>query len=214
MLSAEKDRVRTIYETAAAKYDRSMRFSEPVLLGNARQWACARAQGEVLELAIGTGLNLALYRSDVRLTGIELSPAMLAVAKQRAAELDREADLRLGDAEELEFADASFDTVICTYALCTIPDDRKAISEAHRVLRPGGKLVLAEHVRSPVWVIRIGQRLLEPLMLRLDADHLLREPLEHVQAQGFAVDELQRTRLGCVERLAAHKVAGSAERDP
>jgi ubiquinone/menaquinone biosynthesis C-methylase UbiE len=206
--SAEKDRVRTIYETAAPRHDRGMRFSEPLLLGDARQWACARAQGEVLELAIGTGLNLPLYRSEVRLTGIELSPAMLAVAKQRATELGREVDLRVGDAEALEFEDASFDTVICTYALCTIPDDRRAISEAHRVLRPGGKLVLAEHVRSPVWVIRVGQRLLEPLMLRLDGDHLLREPLEHVRAQGFAVDELERTRLGFVERLAAHKLAG------
>jgi ubiquinone/menaquinone biosynthesis C-methylase UbiE len=137
------DRVRAIYEKDAPKYDRSMGFYERFLLGDARQWACARAEGDVLELAVGTGLNLPLYRSDVRLTGIEFSPAMLALAKRRAAELDREIDLRLGDAEALEFEDASFDTVICTYALCTIPDDRKAVSEASRVLRPGGKLVLA-----------------------------------------------------------------------
>lgn len=207
MQAAEKDRIKTIYEKDAPKYDRSMRFYERFLLGDARQWACARAQGDVLELAIGTGLNLPLYRPGVRLTGIELSPAMLALAKQRAAKLDREVDLRLGDAEALEFGDASFDTVICTYALCTIPDDRKAVSEAHRVLRPGGKLVLAEHVRSPVRAIRTGQRLLEPLMVRFEADHLLREPLEHVRAAGFVVDELERTRLGIVERLAAHKVA-------
>lgn len=210
MPTAEKDRVRTIYEKDAPKYDRSMGFYERFLLGDARQWACARAQGDVLELAVGTGLNLPLYRSDVRVTGIEFSPAMLALAKQRAAELDREVDLRLGDAEALEFEDASFDTVICTYALCTIPDDRKAVSEASRVLRPGGKLVLAEHVRSPLWAIRAGQRLLEPLMVRFEADHLLREPLEHVRAEGFVVDELERTRLGIVERLAAHKVVDNA----
>jgi ubiquinone/menaquinone biosynthesis C-methylase UbiE len=208
--TAEKDRIRAIYEKDAPKYDRSMGFYERFLLGDARQWACARAEGDVLELAVGTGLNLPLYRSDVRVTGIEFSPAMLALAKQRAAELDREADLRLGDAEALEFEDASFDTVICTYALCTIPDDRKAVSEAGRVLRPGGKLVLAEHVRSPLRAVRAGQRLLEPLMVRFEADHLLREPLEHVRAEGFVVDELKRTRLGIVERLAAHKVADSA----
>ncbi|HEV3093849.1 MAG TPA: class I SAM-dependent methyltransferase [Solirubrobacteraceae bacterium] len=210
MPTAEKDRIRAIYEKDAPKYDRSMGFYERFLLGDARQWACARAEGDVLELAVGTGLNLPLYRSDVRVTGIEFSPAMLALAKQRAAELDREADLRLGDAEALEFEDASFDTVICTYALCTIPDDRKAVSEAGRVLRPGGKLVLAEHVRSPLRAVRAGQRLLEPLMVRFEADHLLREPLEHVRAEGFVVDELKRTRLGIVERLAAHKVADSA----
>jgi ubiquinone/menaquinone biosynthesis C-methylase UbiE len=209
VLTAEKDRIRAIYEKDAPKYDRSMGFYERFLLGDARQWACARAEGDVLELAVGTGLNLPLYRSDVRVTGIEFSPAMLALAKQRAAELDREVDLRLGDAEALEFEDASFDTVICTYALCTIPDDRKAVSEAGRVLRPGGKLVLAEHVRSPLRTVRAGQRLLEPLMVRFEADHLLREPLEHVRAEGFVVDELKRTRLGIVERLAAHKAADS-----
>lgn len=206
MQTAEKDRIKTIYEKDAPKYDRSMGFYERVLLGDARQWAAVRAHGDVLELAIGTGLNLPLYRSEVRLTGIELSPAMLALAKRRAEELNLEVDLRLGDAEALEFRDASFDTVICTYALCTIPDDWKAVSEAHRVLRPGGRLVLAEHVRSPVWAIRAGQRLLEPLMVRFEADHLLREPLEHVRAAGFVVDELERTRLGIVERLAAHKL--------
>lgn len=212
MQTAEKDRIKTIYEKDAPKYDRSMRFYERFLLGDARQWACVRAQGDVLELAIGTGLNLPLYGAEVRLTGIELSPAMLLLAKQRAAELDREIDLRLGDAEALdEFGDGSFDTVICTYALCTIPDDRKAVSEAHRVLRPGGKLVLAEHVRSPMRAIRAGQRLLEPLMIRFEADHLLREPLEHVRAAGFVVDELVRTRLGIVECLAAHKAADSTE---
>ena len=209
MQTAEKDRIRVIYEKDAPKYDRSMGFYERFLLGGARQWACARAEGEVLELAVGTGLNLPLYRPDVRLTGIEFSPAMLALAKQRAVELNLEVDLRLGDAEALEFGDASFDTVICTYALCTIPDDRKAVSEAHRVLRPGGKLILAEHVRSPLWVIRAGQRLLEPLMVRFEADHLLREPLDHVRAEGLVVDELERTGLGIVERLAAHKVPRS-----
>jgi ubiquinone/menaquinone biosynthesis C-methylase UbiE len=207
--TAEKDRVRSIYEKEAPKYDRSMRFFERVVLGDARRWACARAQGDVLELAIGTGLNIPLYPSDVPLTGIEFSPAMLALAKQRAAELGRKVDLRLGDAEALEFPDSSFDTVVCTYALCTIPDDRKAISEAQRVLRPGGKLLLVEHVRSHLRIIRVGQRLLNPLMVRFEGDHLLREPLEHVRAEGLVIDELQRTRLGIVERLAAHKVGTS-----
>ena len=205
--AGEKDRVRAIYEKEAPKYDRGMRFYEWFVLGDARRWACARATGDVLELAGGTGLNLGHYPSDVRLTGIEFSPAMLDVAKRRAAELGRAADLRLGDAEQLEFDDESFDTVVCTYSLCTIPDDRRAVGEAARVLRPGGRLVLAEHVRSPVRLIRAGQRLLEPLMVRFEADHLLREPLEHVRAEDLVVDELERARLGIVERLAAYKPA-------
>jgi ubiquinone/menaquinone biosynthesis C-methylase UbiE len=201
----EKDRVRGIYEKDAPTYDRGMRFFERFILGDARRWACAQAEGDVLELAVGTGLNLAHYPPEVGLTGIEFSPAMLELAKRRAAELERDVDLRLGDAEQLEFEDRSFDTVVCTYALCTIPDDRRAVLEAKRVLRPGGRFFLTEHVRSPVPAVRAGQRLLGPLMLRFKADHLLREPLDHVRGEGFVVEELLRSRLGIVERLSARK---------
>lgn len=203
----EKDRIRAMYQKEAPKYDRSMGFFERFVLGDARAWACKRARGDVLELASGTGLNLPHYPHDVRLTGVEFSPAMLDLAKRRASDLGRDADLRLGDAEQLEFADASFDTVLCTYGLCTIPDARQAVREAARVLKPDGRLVLAEHVRSPVTVVRAGQRALNGLMVRFKADHLLREPLDHVRDEGLVVEELERARLGIVERLAARKAA-------
>ena len=202
---SEKERIRAIFEKEAPKYDRSMGFWERALLGDVRRWACSRAQGETLEIAIGTGLNLPYYAADVRLTGIEFSPAMLDIARRRATELGRDVDLRLGDAEQLEFADESFDTVVCTYGLCTIPDDGEAVREARRVLRPGGALVLAEHVRSPVTLVRAGQRLIAPLMLRLEGDHLLREPLDHVHAEGLVVQEQLRSKAGIVERLVARK---------
>jgi len=204
-MRSEKDRIRAMYEKEAPKYDRSMGFFERFVLGDARIWACQRARGDVLELAVGTGLNLPHYPHDVRLTGVEFSPAMLDLAKHRAADLGRDADLRLGDAEQLDFPDASFDTVLCTYGLCTISDPRQAVREASRVLKPGGRLVLAEHVRSPVTVVRAGQRALNGLMVRFKADHLLREPLEHVRDEGLVVEELERARLGIVERLAARK---------
>jgi ubiquinone/menaquinone biosynthesis C-methylase UbiE len=204
-MGSEKERIRAMYEKEAPKYDRSMGFFERFILGDARVWACKRAHGDVLELAVGTGLNLPHYPRDARLTGIEFSPAMLDRAKGRASELGRDVDLRLGDAEQLEFPDASFDTVVCTYGLCTIPDPRQAVREAGRVLKPGGRLVLAEHVRSPVTAVRAGQRALNGLMVRFKADHLLREPLEHVRAEGLVVEELERARLGIVERLAARK---------
>ena len=73
---------------------------------------------------------------------------MLDIARRRAGELGRPVELRLGDAQALEFEDATFDTVVCTLSLCTIPDDRAAVAEVRRVLRPGGRFVLLEHVRS------------------------------------------------------------------
>jgi hypothetical protein len=104
----------------------------------------------------------------------------------------------VSDAQAREFPDASFDTVICTLALCTIPDDRAAVSEAKRVLRPGGRFLLLEHVGSPVPPVRLGQRLLEPLMLRFEGDHLLLEPLEHLRAEEFDIERLRRWRAaGC-----------------
>lgn len=130
---------------------------------------------------------------------------MLELARQRAAELGREIDLRLGDAEALEFAHESFDTVVCTFGLYTIPDDRKAVSEVCRVLRPGGRFVLAEHVRSPNPMVRAVERALEPLTIRFEADHLTREPLEHIRAEGFNVERLERSKWGIVECVAATK---------
>jgi ubiquinone/menaquinone biosynthesis C-methylase UbiE len=201
----ETERVRTKYEDTASRYDRQIRFFEWILFGDGRRWVCSQANGDVLELAVGTGRNLPFYPDDVNLTGIELSAAMLEIARARAREVGHNAELRLGDAQALEFDDESFDTVVCTLSLCTIPDDRAAVAEAKRVLRPGGRFVLLEHVRSPVAAIRLGQRALEPLFVRFQADHLTREPLAHLQAEGFEVDRFERSKLGIVERASARK---------
>lgn len=210
----EKERVRTIFDKLAPKYDRNMGVSERIFLGGAREWACARATGDVLEIGIGTGLNLALYPPGARVTGIEYSAAMLELAKRRAGELGVAADLRLGDAERLLFDDASFDTVVSTYSLCTIPDDRQAAREAKRVLRPDGRLILAEHVRSPTTVVRVGQRLIDPLMHRIEGDNLLRDPLDYISEEGFTVEEVERSRVGIVECLVARKPKQEEEAKP
>jgi ubiquinone/menaquinone biosynthesis C-methylase UbiE len=185
-----------------------MGFFERILFADGREWACSQVEGEVLELAVGTGRNLPYYDRDVRLTGIELSPEMLAIGKRRAEELGREVDLRIGDAQALEFEDGSFDTVIITFGLCTIPDDRGALTEAHRVLRPGGKLVLLEHVRSPSLSVRAIQQLIDPLSVRFAADHLVREPLDHLADIGFEVESVRRLKWGIVERALARKAGG------
>src|SRR5437016_5589622 len=104
--TSENERVRRIQDKAAPRYDRQISFFERILFEGGREWACSRAEGEVLEIAVGTGRNLPHYRRDVRLTGIELSPEMLALARRRADELGHDADLRLGDAQELDFPDA------------------------------------------------------------------------------------------------------------
>ncbi|EHB50017.1 Methyltransferase type 11 [Mycolicibacterium rhodesiae JS60] len=126
-------------------YDREMQFVERMFFGDSRSWACSQAGGAALEVAVGTGLNLSAYPKGVALTGIDLSAQMLAIAKARAVELGRDVDLRQGDAHHLPFADESFDTVVCTFGLCAIPDTDAALDEMTRVLRPGGKLILVDH---------------------------------------------------------------------
>ena len=202
--ATETERVRRIYERDAPRYDRTITFFERVLFRDARKWVCSQASGEVLEIAVGTGLNLAHYPPDVPLTGIELSPAMLERARGRAADLGRHADLRVGDATALEFPDDSFDTVVSTFTLCTIPDARAAVGEVRRVLRPGGRFVFAEHVRSPSPSVRAGQRLLNPLTVRFQGDHLLREPLDYLRDHGFTTEKVECYGLGIVERGSAH----------
>lgn len=122
--------------------------------------------------------------------------------------MGRQVDLRVGDAQALQFADQSFDTVVFTLSLCSIPDDRKAIGEANRVLRPGGEVLLLEHVASPMPLVRAVQSLLDWITVRTVGGHLVRDPLVHVHAQGFQLERVERLKWGIVERVAARKAAG------
>jgi ubiquinone/menaquinone biosynthesis C-methylase UbiE len=130
---------------------------------------------------------------------------MLDLARKEAAAAGRKVDLREGDAQALGFPDKSFDTVTCTLSLCTIPDDRAAVRETFRVLRPGGRFILMEHVRSPIRAVRAGQNVLEPLFLRFEHDHLTRDPLDHLEHAGFQIESLTRLKWGIVERTVARR---------
>ena len=193
------------WDKQAARYDRAMSFWDRHLFGDSRPWACGRAAGEVLEVAVGTGRNLPFYPDGTRLTGVDWSPGMLAIARQRAADLGREADLRPGDAQALDFPDSSFDTVLCALGLCAIPDDRRAVAEMARVLRPGGRLLLVDHVAASTSVLRAGQWLYERITIPLAGEHFRRRPVVHVRELGFGIEETERFRLGIVERVCARK---------
>jgi ubiquinone/menaquinone biosynthesis C-methylase UbiE len=209
-LSKRDERLRRYWDKHAGSYDREMGFFDRHLFGDTRDWVCAQASGEVLEVAIGTGLNLPHYPDGVALTGVEWSPAMLDLARRRAQELGRQVDLRLGDAQDLEFPDGSFDTVVCTFSLCGIPDDRQAVAEMDRVLRPDGLLLLADHVEASRWDARVAQRLIDLVTIPLGGEHFRRRPITHVHALGYAIERHQRFKLGIVERLAARKPHASS----
>ncbi|WP_223166766.1 class I SAM-dependent methyltransferase [Nonomuraea sp. SYSU D8015] len=205
--AARPERLRRYWDKHAGSYDRQMGFFERRLFGDTRAWICSQATGDVLEVAIGTGLNLPWYPAGIRLTGIEWSPAMLDQARRRASGLGLGADLREGDAQALGFADASFDTVVCTFSLCSIPDHRRAVAEMVRVLRPGGLLLLADHVPATSWPVRALQRLLELVTVPVGGEHFLRRPITLVREHGLDLERHDRFKIGIVERLAARKPA-------
>ncbi|RSM88483.1 methyltransferase domain-containing protein [Kibdelosporangium aridum] len=200
-----QDRLQKVWDKYAERYDRDIGFMERLMFGGGREWVCSQASGHVLEVAVGTGRNLPFYPADTQLTGIDFSPGMLDVARQLAAKLGREITLTEADAGKLPFEDATFDTVVCTLGLCGFPDERAAIAEMHRVLKPGGRLLLLDHVGSHHKVILFGQRLLEKLTVKMLGDYQTRRPLPLVEQAGFVIERAERGKAGMVERLAARK---------
>jgi len=200
-------RQKRVWDKTAPGYDKQIVFFEKFWFAGGREWLGERARGRVLEVAIGTGRSLPHYPADVTITGIELSPAMLAIARQRAVGLGRDADVREGDAEQLPFGDASFDTVVCALALCTIPNPVAAVGEMRRVLGPGGRLLLLDHVGSSWPAIYAAQWLAERITARAAGEYFTRRQLPLVRAAGFRIVEAERLKAGTVERVHAVKPA-------
>jgi ubiquinone/menaquinone biosynthesis C-methylase UbiE len=133
-----------------------------------RQRVIAAAEGRVLEIGFGSGLNLPLYGTRVSsVTGIEPSAELLAIARRRGKTAGVAIDLIEGTAETLPLEDRSVDTVVTTWTLCTIPDAERALIEARRVLKPGGRLLFVEHGRAPEPGVARWQDRLDPLWWRI-----------------------------------------------
>jgi ubiquinone/menaquinone biosynthesis C-methylase UbiE len=196
--------VRDYYNEAARSYDSWMVSFDRFMLGRGRSRMCSRARGRTLEVAVGTGANLPHYPPDVTLRGVDLSPAMLTFAERRAHALGLEVDLAVGDAQRLDFAGDQFDTVTATLLLSTVPNPRRAVEEMRRVLRPGGRLLILDFARSPLAPVRWIEQALAPLTAR-SRFSLLRDPLDYLESVGFALDHVDRFRLGVIEEIVARK---------
>ncbi len=156
-----------------------------------RQKIVPLARGEVLEIGIGTGLNLPFYdRSRVKsIVGVDPALAMHPLALRRVEQAGLAVRMVGLSAEALPLPDRSFDTIVCTYTLCTIPAPDSALAEMHRVLAPGGKLLFSEHGRAPDESVRRWQQRLQPLWGPLAGGcQLGRDIPALLRAAGFQLD--------------------------
>ena len=201
------ERVRRYWDRTATRYDERVARVEERYLVPSRRWVCERAVGEVLEVAVGSGLNLPHYPPEAKLIGVDLSEGMLQLARRRAATARCEVELLRTDGSRLPFGDESFDAVVCTFSLCGFPDPRAGGEEMVRVLRPGGSLLLADHVGSTNPFIRLGQWVLQVITIPAEGEHWPRRPKRHVKALGLPIVETDRLHHGIVERLHASREA-------
>lgn len=197
----------------AAIYDPIMGRTEKAGLAAHREELLGQASGDVLEVGAGTGANLLLYGEGVRtITLVEPEKPMVSRLEKHIAQRRPDAKLLRAPAEDLPFTDASFDTVVSTLVLCTVDDQRRALREMRRVLRPGGRLLFIEHVRSEEEKLARLQDRMAPINVRIGHGcHCNRPTLEGIRNAGFKVTQLQHDTLKHAPRYIRPLIVGLAE---
>lgn len=171
------------------------------------------APGEVLEIGAGTGFNFSFYRNAKRVVAIEPGEALRRRAERRARSAPLPVEVREGDAHELDFADGAFDTVIFSLVLCTIPDPARALTEARRVLKPGGQIRFYEHVRAEDPALAKRQdRWEKPWKAFNQGCHPNRDSVAEIERAGFRISDLDRFDQNArgMPRIVRPHVVGTA----
>lgn len=195
----------------ALTYDRQVAKVEQAGLGDLRQTLLADASGRVLEVGGGTGANLPFYGPDVAsLTVTEPEPAMLRRLERRVHEQFPDTKVLRAPAEDLPFEDNTFDVAVSTLVLCGVDDQARALGELRRVLRPGGRLLFIEHVRSDEPGLARWQDRLNGLNKFVACCDCNRRTLDSIKAEGFEVTKVNHTELKKVPAFVRPLVVGTA----
>jgi len=176
---------------------------EPLVFRRYRKKLVSRANGNVLEVGIGTGRNLPFYTSGCKITGVDLSERMIEEARKLALNLGIAINLIVMDAENLAFKDSTFDTVLCALSLCTVPNPIRALSEMKRVCRPEGKILILEHARSHNSFLGRVQDWLTPFNVRRIGCHLNRDALGNAKKAGLNIDYVESHISGIINIICA-----------
>jgi phosphatidylethanolamine/phosphatidyl-N-methylethanolamine N-methyltransferase len=162
--------------------------------------------GRLLEVGVGTGKNMPYWPAEARIAAVDFSPRMLERARKKAGKSGQEALLELGDAQNLEFSTDSFDVAAMTFVMCSVPDPILGLRELGRVVRPGGHVLLMEHVRSPIsWVGRLMD-LINPIVLRIMGPNINRKTVENVTAAGLELVKVEDISMGGIFKIIEARV--------
>jgi ubiquinone/menaquinone biosynthesis C-methylase UbiE len=195
----------------AVTYDRFSKGMEDAGLAEMRRNLIEGASGDVLEIGGGTGANLGYYGAGVEsLTITEPEPPMLKRLERKAREQNSHATILRAPAEDLPFEDASFDTVVSTLVLCGVDDQPRVVRELRRVLRPGGRLIFIEHVRSDDPRVAKMQNRMNPLNRFMVCCDCNRPTLETIRSAGFDVTALEQTELPKAPPFVRPLIVGTA----
>jgi phosphatidylethanolamine/phosphatidyl-N-methylethanolamine N-methyltransferase len=206
--SKSTKRARKLYDRIAPIYDLMEGLVERSKYGDWRRLLWSKVEGEnILEVGVGTGKNFPYYPADVKITAIDFSGKMLRRARERAAREGVKVDLLQMDAQAMDFEDNTFDSAAATFVFCSVPDPVRGLEEIRRVTRPGGKVVLLEHVLSANRVLAGLMNLANPIISRLMGPNINRRTVENVGRSGLVVEQVTDLAAGIFKLIEARKQA-------
>lgn len=193
-----------------AKWDRASRtydwmtWADELRFGDAKRHLFAKMRGRCLMVAAGTGHDFQFFPPTLTITALDISPGMVARARIRAAAYDGHLDVRVMDVQELEYADATFDTVATACTFCSVPDPIRGLRELYRCLKPGGQLLMFEHLRSRIGPVAMLQDIMTPITRRMGPE-MNRTTVDNVLRAGFELCRERNVYLDIVKAIEARR---------
>jgi len=195
------EKTRTRYQRIAPYYDTMELMAEGRMADwRERLWSLVEGP-RVLEVGVGTGKNMPYYPEDMQVTAVDLTPRMIERARRRADKLRIDVDVQLDDAQELDFDDAIFDDVVSTCVFCSVPDPLLGLEELARVTRPGGRLLMVEHVRAANELLGSVMDLVNPLAVRIMGANINRQTVENVARSPWEIERVEDLGMGGIFKL-------------